>query len=61
MTTTVMEMDNVIKRLKAECVEAKTIVGGAVVTEEFAAKVGADAYGGEATEAVEKIKSLVRK
>ena len=60
MTTTVMEMDNVIKRLRAEGVGAKTIVGGAVVTPELAQKIGADEYGGEATEAVDKIKKLVK-
>ncbi len=59
MTTTVMEMDNVIKKLREHGVKAKTIVGGAVVTPEFAKKVGADEYGGEATEAVEKMKRLV--
>jgi len=52
-------MDNVIKKLREHGVKAKTIVGGAVVTPEFAKKVGADEYGGEATEAVEKMKRLV--
>ncbi len=60
MTTTVMEMDNVIKRLKESGVNVKTIVGGAVVTPEFAEKIGAE-YGGDATEAVEKMKRLLEK
>jgi len=60
MTTTVMEMDNVIKRLKQAGVNVKTIVGGAVVTPEFAKKIGADEYGGDATAAVERIKRLVK-
>ncbi|MBI5599282.1 MAG: homocysteine S-methyltransferase family protein [Deltaproteobacteria bacterium] len=60
MTTTVMEMDNVIKKLKKQGVAAKTVVGGAVVTPEFAKRIGADEYGGEATEAVKKIKRLVK-
>ncbi|MEE9613522.1 MAG: homocysteine S-methyltransferase family protein, partial [Thermodesulfobacteriota bacterium] len=59
MTTTVTEMGNVIKKLKADGVDVKTVVGGAVVTPEFAGKIGADEYGGEATEAVEKMKRLV--
>jgi 5-methyltetrahydrofolate--homocysteine methyltransferase len=59
MTTTVTEMENVIKKLKAGGVKARTVVGGAVVTEEFARRIGADEYGGEAVEAVEKIKRLV--
>jgi len=58
MTTTVMEMDNVIKKLKKSGIRVKTIVGGAVVTPEFAKKIGAE-YGGEATEAVKKMKRLV--
>lgn len=60
MTTTVMEMDNVIKRLKEAGSPVKTIVGGAVVTPEFAERIGADAYGGEATEAVDKMKAMVK-
>ena len=60
MTTTVMEMENVLKKLRERGVSAKTIVGGAVVTPEFAERIGADEYGGEATEAVDKIKKLVK-
>lgn len=60
MTTTVMGMETVIKSLKEAGLDGvKTIVGGAVVTEEFAEKIGADVYGGEATEAVERIKALL--
>ncbi|MEK7828357.1 MAG: cobalamin-dependent protein, partial [Deltaproteobacteria bacterium] len=61
MTTTVMEMDNVIKRLKAEGVPVLTIVGGAVVNQEFADKIGANGYAKDALEAVEKMKRLVGK
>ncbi len=60
MTTTVMEMDNVLKKLKEAGARCKTIVGGAVVTPEFAKKIGADEFGGEATVAVERIKKLVK-
>jgi 5-methyltetrahydrofolate--homocysteine methyltransferase len=61
MTTTVMEMDNVIKLLKERGIKAMTIVGGAVVTEEFSSKIGADEYGGDALGAVDKIKRLLKK
>ena len=61
MTTTVMEMDNVIKRLKTEGVPVLTIVGGAVVNQEFADKIGANGYAKDALEAVEKMKRLVGK
>ena len=60
MTTTVMEMEKVLKGLRDRGVKAKTIVGGAVVTPEFADRIGADEYGGEATEAVDKIKRLMK-
>ena len=60
MTTTVMEMDRVIKKLKERGIKALTIVGGAVVTEEFSKKIGADQYGGDAISAVEKMRRMVR-
>ncbi|MCP3676565.1 MAG: dihydropteroate synthase [Deltaproteobacteria bacterium] len=59
MTTTVMEMDNVIKRLKEEGVNVFTMVGGAVVTDEFADKIEASGYAKDAMEAVKKIKKLL--
>ncbi len=61
MTTTVMEMDNVIKELKKQGIEAMTIVGGAVVTKEFSDKIKADEYGGDALSAIEKMKKLVER
>ena len=60
MTTTVLEMDKVIQRLKDKGIKALTIVGGAVVTQEFSDKIGADQYGGDALSAIEKMKKMVR-
>ncbi len=60
MTTTVMEMDKVIKRLREKGVKVMTIVGGAVVTKEFTDKIGADEYGGDALSAIEKMKRMVK-
>jgi 5-methyltetrahydrofolate--homocysteine methyltransferase len=60
MTTTVLEMDTVIKRLRDKGIKALTIVGGAVVTQEFSDKIGADQYGGDALSAIEKMKRMVR-
>ena len=59
MTTTVMEMDKVIKKLKERGIDALPIVGGAVVTEEFSGAIGAE-YGGDALSAVDKVKRLVK-
>lgn len=60
MTTTVLEMDTVIKRLRDKGIKAMTIVGGAVVTQEFSDKIGADQYGGDALSAIEKMKKMVK-
>ncbi|MGC8914681.1 MAG: homocysteine S-methyltransferase family protein [Thermosulfidibacteraceae bacterium] len=61
MTTTMQEMRNVIKKLKKEGIKTFTIVGGAVVTEEFAREIGADAYGKDALSAVKILDEWVKK
>ncbi len=58
MTTTVLEMDKVIKLLKERGIKAMTIVGGAVVTPEFSDRIGAE-FGGDALVAVDKIKKMM--
>ncbi len=59
MTTTMSEMDNVIKKLKAAGIKTFTMVGGAVVTQEYADRIGADLYARDAMEAVAKVKLLL--
>jgi 5-methyltetrahydrofolate--homocysteine methyltransferase len=59
MTTTMSEMDNVIKKLRSAGVKTFTMVGGAVVTQEYADRIGADLYARDAMEAVAKIKLLL--
>jgi 5-methyltetrahydrofolate--homocysteine methyltransferase len=59
MTTTMSEMDNVIKKLRAAGIKTFTMVGGAVVTQEYAERIGADLYARDAMEAVAKIKQLL--
>ena len=59
MTTTMSEMDNVLKKLRAAGVTTFTMVGGAVVTQEYADRIGADLYAKDAMEAVAKIKTLL--
>ncbi len=44
MTTTLPSMAETTARLKAELPMVKVLVGGAVVTEEYAKKIGADGY-----------------
>ncbi len=52
MTTTVPEMEKTIALLKREAPFAKIIVGGAVLTEEYAKKINADFYAKDAMETV---------
>lgn len=61
MTTTMSEMNNVVGKLKAAGVVTFTMVGGAVVTQEYADRIGADLYAKDAMEAVAKIKLLLAK
>jgi len=62
LTTTMMEMEVVIKELEKAGIRdrVKVIVGGAPITEDFAKKIGADAYGRDAVEAVEICKKLIK-
>ncbi|MGN1319975.1 MAG: homocysteine S-methyltransferase family protein [Acutalibacteraceae bacterium] len=52
MTTTVPAMEETIKQLKANASWCKTVVGGAVLTQEYADKIGADKYARDAMETV---------
>ena len=52
MTTTVPAMEETIKRLRASKPDCKVIVGGAVLTQEYADMIGADYYAGNAMETV---------
>ena len=52
MTTTVPAMEETIRLLRKEAPWAKVIVGGAVLTQEYADAIGADHYAKDAMEAV---------
>jgi 5-methyltetrahydrofolate--homocysteine methyltransferase len=58
MTTTMLEMKNVIKIARAEGLKCKFMVGGAVVNEKYADEIGADGYAKDAYEAVKLAKRL---
>jgi 5-methyltetrahydrofolate--homocysteine methyltransferase len=47
--------------LRERGVKTFTMVGGAVVTEEYAAEIGADLYAKDAMEAVARIRRLLGK
>lgn len=59
MTTTMTEMKNVVDLAKKENVRAKIMIGGAVVTRDFAEDIGADAYSADAKEAVSAAQKLI--
>lgn len=59
MTTTMQQMRHVIAYAKQQQVNAKIIVGGAVITQEFADEIGADGYSEDAAEAVKLTKRLL--
>ncbi len=59
MTTTLPQIDRSIAALKSAGIPARTMVGGAVLTEEYAQKAGADVYAPDAVVAVALAKGLV--
>lgn len=58
MTTTVPAMEETIKRIKEAAPWCKTVVGGAVLTQEYADKIGADKYARDAMETVRYAQGL---
>lgn len=59
MTTTVPAMEETVKLLKARAPWCKTVVGGAVLTQEYADKIGADKYAKDAMESVRYAEEVV--
>jgi 5-methyltetrahydrofolate--homocysteine methyltransferase len=61
LTTTMSVMRDVVELVKERNLarRVKVIVGGAPVSEQFAREIGADAYGFDAANAVERVSALV--
>jgi 5-methyltetrahydrofolate--homocysteine methyltransferase len=61
LTTTMPGMENTIKAIEAAGVrnQIKIIIGGAPVTAEYAAQIGADGYAADASQAASLAKSLI--
>ena len=59
MTTTIPAMKETISLLKAECPDIKVVVGGAVLSEEYKAFVGADYYAVDAMAGITIAKDVV--
>lgn len=58
MTTTVEAMEETVKLLHKELPEVKTVVGGAVLTQEYADMIGSDKYAKDAMETVRYAETL---
>jgi len=59
LTTTIVNMVDVVKAVKEAGLKAKVIIGGASVTQEFADEIGADGYAPDAPSAVKMVKELI--
>ncbi|MDI3280247.1 MAG: homocysteine S-methyltransferase family protein [Bacillota bacterium] len=60
MTTTMAEMRRVVEEIRRRGLAVRVMVGGAVVTPQFAREIGADAYGKDAVAAVQQALRLVQ-
>jgi 5-methyltetrahydrofolate--homocysteine methyltransferase len=58
MTTTMQRMREVVAYAHAEGVTAKIMIGGAVITQDYADEIGADGYSRDAAEAVKVARRL---
>ena len=58
MTTTLGSMEKTIELLRKNNVDCKIVVGGAVLTPEYAEKIGADFYAKDAKETVDIAKKI---
>lgn len=58
MTTTMVNLPSTIEYIKQQIPDIKVIVGGAVITKEYADKVGADGYSKDAIKTISLVKTL---
>ncbi|MBQ4176179.1 MAG: corrinoid protein, partial [Lachnospiraceae bacterium] len=58
MTTTLPAMEKTIRVLRESGLDCKVVVGGAVVTQEYADEIGADCYARDARDTVEYARNL---
>lgn len=57
LTTTMVNMDSIVRGIKARFPNVKVIVGGAPVTDAFASKIGADYYSPDPQGALDRLSS----
>jgi 5-methyltetrahydrofolate--homocysteine methyltransferase len=59
LTTTMPSMEKTVRALKEAGISARTMIGGAPVTQAYADKIGADGYAPDAASAVDLAKQLL--
>jgi 5-methyltetrahydrofolate--homocysteine methyltransferase len=60
MTTTMPRMEDTVKMVREQKLACRVLVGGAVVTPEYAAGIGADGYAADAVGAVRTVARLLQ-
>jgi len=58
LTTTMINMEEIVKEVKASIPETKVLIGGAPVSEDFKMKIGADFYSADPQGAVEYLNAM---
>jgi 5-methyltetrahydrofolate--homocysteine methyltransferase len=61
LTTTMPYMKEVVSHFKAKGSNVKILIGGAPVTQEYAAEIGADGYASDANQAVAAVEKVLAK
>ena len=60
LTTTMVQMQEAVRMIRAERLNVKVVVGGAPVTAAFAKEIGADGYAEDAAAAVSMVKEVLK-
>ncbi len=60
MTTTLPSMEKTVRLLKEALPDVKTVVGGAVLTEEYAERIGASKYANDAMETIRYTEEIMK-
>ncbi len=60
LTTTMIQMGNVVEALRDSGLSTPVIIGGAPVTQEYAEEIKAEGYAPDAASAVEEVRRLVK-
>jgi 5-methyltetrahydrofolate--homocysteine methyltransferase len=60
LTTTMVQMQEAVRMIRADRLKVKVVVGGAPVTAAFAREIGADGYAEDAASAVSIVKEVLK-